>query len=531
MAPAFTWHRLHFPRVSSRKMSCPRRGTVPLSGSGRTRSDCRPNDSWNASKASSSASVGSRKSTPGTRCNVLVKCCITAPVANDRSVRSAGAPSPDHPVCGPEKLATEVDNDKTCGTPRRTPGFWNPSTFSRIRPSSRKSRGFSRAARPGSRSAMNKGSLRLSVAMNAGSRVKLFSTGWQVPQVLPLPLKVSLKNRSSPRAMRRARAEPASAPGTAAARPPPPTRPSDNGCAKATAREPTSKASSRKGPARTAFKDGRATGSVPRKVIRGAASGAKRTVTLCMHHAEGDDQAAGATSVRRTTGTRARAPRLHQPSRGAKCPGTWRVRGIIRTPRRRTRPALRGIRHPIGHAGRHQLAGKTSQHRHRRPRRPRQDHARRPPAAAVRDARRARGAHRAHHGLERAGARARDHHPRQEYGALLAGLSDQHRRYPGTCRFRRRGGADPVDGGCRALARRCRGRPHATDALRDREGLRARSQGHRGREQDRPARRARAVGRGPDLRPLRSPGGERGTTRLPGGVRLRPAGLCEPQRG
>jgi GTP-binding protein len=46
---------------------------------------------------------------------------------------------------------------------------------------------------------------------------------------------------------------------------------------------------------------------------------------------------------------------------------------------------------------------------------------------------------------------------------------------------------------------------------------------------DRPG--ARAMGRGPDLRPLRSPGGQRGTTRLPGGVRLRPAGLCEPQRG
>ncbi|MGH7273547.1 MAG: hypothetical protein ACREIQ_03695 [Nitrospiria bacterium] len=32
-----------------------------------------------------------------------------------------------------------------------------------------------------------------SVAMKEGSRVKLFSLGWQVPQVLPLPLNVSLK--------------------------------------------------------------------------------------------------------------------------------------------------------------------------------------------------------------------------------------------------------------------------------------------------------------------------------------------------
>ena len=71
---------------------------------------------------------------------------FTAPVVKDRRLQSPGAPSPDHPVCGPEKLATEVDKDRTCGTPRRTPGFWNPSTFSRINPNARRRRGFSRSS-------------------------------------------------------------------------------------------------------------------------------------------------------------------------------------------------------------------------------------------------------------------------------------------------------------------------------------------------------------------------------------------------
>jgi hypothetical protein len=34
--------------------------------------------------------------------------------------------------------------------------------------------------------------------MNAGSRVKLFWAGWQVPQVRPFPLNVSLKKISLP---------------------------------------------------------------------------------------------------------------------------------------------------------------------------------------------------------------------------------------------------------------------------------------------------------------------------------------------
>ena len=72
----------------------------------------------NASSASSSSGVGSRKSTSGTRFSVLVKCWITAPVAKERSNRSGGAPSPYQPVCGAYAVATELRSASTCGTPR-----------------------------------------------------------------------------------------------------------------------------------------------------------------------------------------------------------------------------------------------------------------------------------------------------------------------------------------------------------------------------------------------------------------------------
>src|SRR6266850_67641 len=67
VAPAFTWQRLHLPSLLSRKIAWPRLGTVPLSLRGMTRSCCRPRDNWKASRASSSSSVGRRKSTPGAR--------------------------------------------------------------------------------------------------------------------------------------------------------------------------------------------------------------------------------------------------------------------------------------------------------------------------------------------------------------------------------------------------------------------------------------------------------------------------------
>src|SRR5438876_11210914 len=147
VAPAFTWHRLHLPSRLSRKISCPRFATAPLSGSGNARSCCRLRDSVNASSASSSSAVGSRESTPATRFNVLVKCWMTAPVAKDLRVPSPGAPSPDQPVRGPWLLLTEVRIASTCGTPRMTNLFSRsskPSRFSRIRPNWRISFGFSK---------------------------------------------------------------------------------------------------------------------------------------------------------------------------------------------------------------------------------------------------------------------------------------------------------------------------------------------------------------------------------------------------
>src|SRR6266566_2386902 len=130
---------------------------------------------------------------------------MTAPVAKDRSDPSPGAPSPDHPVRGPPGLCTEVRRPRVCGTPRMTNLFLRsskPSRFSRISPNSRISAGFSKFSfKSGLNSATNRGLSFGSVAMNAGSMVKLFSAGWQVPQVRPLPANVSLKNRSLPLAM------------------------------------------------------------------------------------------------------------------------------------------------------------------------------------------------------------------------------------------------------------------------------------------------------------------------------------------
>src|SRR5437667_2887839 len=202
LAPAFAWHRLHLPSRLSRKISWPRFATLPLSGSGNARSCCRPRDSVNASSASSSSAVGSRKSTPATRFNVLVKCWMTAPVAKDLSVPSPGAPSPDQPVRGPCLLLTEVRIASTCGTPRMTNLFSRsskPSRFSRIRPNWRISFGFSKFFLSSALvSATNSGLSGGSVAIKAASSVKSFSAGWHVPQVRPLPPNVSLKKISRP---------------------------------------------------------------------------------------------------------------------------------------------------------------------------------------------------------------------------------------------------------------------------------------------------------------------------------------------
>src|SRR6202171_6302036 len=85
----------------------------------------------------------------------------------------------------------------------------------------------------------------------------------------------------------------------------------------------------------------------------------------------------------------------------------------------------------------------TSQRRHYRPRRPRQDHAGRSPAAAIRHLSRkpARGV--ARDGFQRPGARARHHHYRQGGVGAVEGYPHQHRRYAGPRRLSRRGPAHP----------------------------------------------------------------------------------------
>ncbi len=133
---------------------------------------------------------------------VSVKCWITAPTANARSEPSPGEPSPDQPVRGPSRLSIDVRSASVCGMPRMLKSFSRsskPSWFSTISANSRISRGFSKLrARSGLVSATNSGSSAGSVAMNAGVRPKLSSGRWQVPQVRPLPSKVSVRKIRSP---------------------------------------------------------------------------------------------------------------------------------------------------------------------------------------------------------------------------------------------------------------------------------------------------------------------------------------------
>jgi hypothetical protein len=146
--------------------------------------------------ASSSSDVGRRKShrfgskfssVHALLANVFGKCWVTAPVAKSR--RLPGEPSPDQPVA---PFCVDVLSANVCGTPRITPGLANPSTFSRIVPS-RRNRRISRSASSGVDLMTNSGSFLGSARTNAGSSVKLLVAGWQVPQVRPLPSKVSLR--------------------------------------------------------------------------------------------------------------------------------------------------------------------------------------------------------------------------------------------------------------------------------------------------------------------------------------------------
>ena len=159
----------------------------------------------------------------GIRFVVKGKCCMTAPMAKSLRVPLPGAPSPDHPdrCCGKASdaggglMVREVGNARVWGTPRMVNLLGrssNPSRFSTISPkfrinsgSSNRSPPFSSKFRAGMNSATKSGSSGGNVAIKFGSMVRLFSRGWQVPQVRPFPLNVSLKKRSSPLAIRNLR--------------------------------------------------------------------------------------------------------------------------------------------------------------------------------------------------------------------------------------------------------------------------------------------------------------------------------------
>ena len=95
-------------------------------------------------------------------------------------------------------------SESMCGAARMTNlpvGFSKPSLFMRIWPWRRISTGHSRPGTPpseGGNSAMNSLSLAGSDEMKSMSIPRLLSARWQVPQVRPLPAKVSRKKRSAP---------------------------------------------------------------------------------------------------------------------------------------------------------------------------------------------------------------------------------------------------------------------------------------------------------------------------------------------
>ncbi len=125
----------------------------------------------------------------------------------------------------------------------------------------------------------------------------------------------------------------------------------------------------------------------------------------------------------------------------------------------------------------------------------------------------------------------RHHDPGQEHGGRFRRGAHQHRRHPGPRRLRRRGRADPLDGGRRGAAGGRGRRPDAADAVRHPQGAGPRPEADRAGQQGRPRRRPRPVGGEPDVRPLRPPRRGRVAARLPGRLRLGAAGLGEPGPG
>ena len=166
-----------------------------------------------------------------------------------------------------------------------------------------------------------------------------------------------------------------------------------------------------------------------------------------------------------------------------------------------------------------------SQRRHYRPRRPRQDHAGRPPAAAIRLVPREPEGRRAGDGFQRSGARARHHHPRQGDLDPLARHPHQHRRHAGPRRFRRRGRAHPQHGRRRAGAGRRRRRSAAADQVRGVQGAQDGIEAHRRHQQGRPPRRPPGRGGERGVRPVRRARRHRRAARFPDSLRLGQARL------
>ena len=167
----------------------------------------------------------------------------------------------------------------------------------------------------------------------------------------------------------------------------------------------------------------------------------------------------------------------------------------------------------------------TSQRRHYRPRRPRQDHAGRSPAAAVRHLSRQPARGRARDGFQRAGARARHYHSGQGGVGAVEGHPHQHRRYAGPRRFRRRGRAHPEHGGRRAGAGGRRRRSAAANQVRCVQGAEGWAEADRRHQQGRPSRRAadRSDQRG--VRPVCRTRRQRRAARFPNPLWFSQAGL------
>ena len=115
-----------------------------------------------------------------------------------------------------------------------------------------------------------------------------------------------------------------------------------------------------------------------------------------------------------------------------------------------------------------------AKHRHHRARRSWQDHPRRSAPGPVRHLPRERSHDRARHGLQRPGARARDHHPGQVHLRAVERRGrrnpDQHHRHPRPRRLRRRGRAHPRHGGRLRHPGGRRRRRHAPDQVRAGQG-------------------------------------------------------------